>query len=77
MINPGDNNTRFSELDPTGGNKMSRSQSYGAIKVSKDVNNSAYTKASMRHQKEFDARFPYAKVTEEAHESDGEEVIVH
>ena len=56
---------------------MSRSQSYGAIKVSKDVNNTAYTKASMRHQKEFDARFPYAKVTEEAHESDGEEVIVH
>ena len=41
------------------------------------MNKFAYTKASMRHQKAFDDRFPYARVTEEAHESDGEDGVIH
>ena len=56
---------------------MSRSQSFEPRANKKDVNKFAYTKASMRHQKAFDDRFPYARVTEEAHESDGEDGVIH
>ena len=56
---------------------MSRSQSYEPRANQRDVNKFAYTNASMRHQKAFNDRFPYAKVTEEAHESDGEDGVVH